>query len=75
MPSAIPEMETVCRFPSLSKYESVASGSLSPTLIVSLAVLKARILKAVGAIGMFAGFCGQKGMDDDDEEMDFAVKL
>jgi len=39
-------------------------------------VLKTRILKAVGVIGMSASFCGQKGIDDaEEEEMDFVVKL
>lgn len=38
-------------------------------------MLKTRILKAVGVIGMSASFCGQKGIDDAEEEMDFVVKL
>jgi len=39
-------------------------------------VLKTRILKAVGVIGMSASFCGHKGIDDaEEEEMDFVVKL
>lgn len=39
-------------------------------------MLKTRILKAVGVIGMSASFCGQKGIDDaEEEEMDFVVKL